>query len=241
MKIAVELLLILVLLLSVYSGYKKGLVMCIGAILAIILSLYMGNLLSDTFSHEAIPVVRPFASGYMEGTEGIIGDKLNELLASSEVRLSVDDALERYPDIEFELAENSFKEIGIYEETAKAMANEAIALSERTGYSLPNAIVEVLCEKITYVVGFILFFLLILIILTVLGNIFNLSFKIPEKDKLNDIGGLIAGAVTGLLFCSIAVWCLRFMGMLLPEEEMRKTLLTSLFMKLDFLSKFLPI
>ena len=63
MKIAVELLLILVLLLSVYSGYKKGLVMCIGAILAIILSLYMGNLLSDTFSHEAIPVVRPFSSG----------------------------------------------------------------------------------------------------------------------------------------------------------------------------------
>lgn len=241
MKIAVELLLILVLILSVYSGYKKGLVMCIGAILAIISSIYMGNLLSDTFSHEAIPVVRPFASGYMEGTEGVIGDKLNELLASSEVRLSVDDALERYPDIKLELAKGSFEEIGIYEETAEAMANEAIELSEKNGYSLSNAIVEVLCEKITYVIGFILFFLLILIILTVLGNIFNLSFKIPEKDKLNDIGGLIAGAVTGLLFCSIAVWCLRFMGMLLPEEEMRKTLLTSLFMKLDFLSKFLPI
>ena len=126
MKIAVELLLILVLIFSVYGGYKKGLVMCIGAILAIILSLYMGNLLSDTFSHEAIPVVRPFASGYMEGTEGVIGDKLNELLASSEVRLSVDDALERYPDIEFELVKSSFEEIGIYEETAKAIDRKSV-------------------------------------------------------------------------------------------------------------------
>lgn len=241
MKIAVELLLVLVFLLSVYSGYKKGLVMCIGTILAIIISLYMGNLLSDTFSQEALPVVRPFASGYMEGTEGVIGDNLSKLLASTDNQLSVDDALARYPDIRSELAENSYKDMGIYEETAKTMANEAVELSEKTESGFSNAIVEVLCEKITYVIGFILFFLLILIIFTVLGNIFNLSFKIPERDKLNDIGGLIAGAVTGLLFCTIAVWCLRFMGMLLPEEEMRKTLLTSLFMKLDFLSKFLPV
>lgn len=241
MKIAVELLLVLVFLLSVYSGYKKGLVMCIGTILAIIISLYMGNLLSETFSQEALPVIRPFASGYMEGTEGVIGDNLNELLASSDDRLSVDDALARYPEIKPELAENSYKDIGIYEDTAKTMANEAVALSEKTESGLSNAIVEVLCEKIAYAAGFILFFVLILIIFTVLGNILNLSFKIPERDKLNDIGGLVAGAVIGVLFCAIVVWCIRFTGMLLPEEEMRKTFLTSLFMKLDFLSAFLPV
>lgn len=241
MKIAVELMLLVIIVLSVWSGYKKGLVMCIGTILAIIISLYMGNLLSDTFSHEAAPVIHPFASGYMEGNDGIIGDNLSELLGGAEVQLSVEDALARHPEITFELAESSYKDIGIYEETAKRMANAAVDLSEKTGITLSSAIVEVLCTDFTYYLGFILFFVLILIIFTVLGNILNLSFKIPEKDRLNDIGGIVAGAVTGLIFCAIIVWSFRFLGKLLPEEDMRKTLFSALFMKLDFLSAFLAL
>ncbi len=241
MKIAVELILLVVLLLCVWNGYKKGLVMCIGTILAIIISLYMGDLLSNTFSQEIAPVVRPFASGYMDGSDGIIDKNLDELLGGTEVQLSIEDALERHPEIKFELAENSFKDVGIYEESAKRMANEAVALADKTDITLSNAIVDILCSNLTYYLCFILFFVLVLIIFTVLGNILNLSFKIPEKDKLNDIGGIVAGAVTGLIFCIITVWSFRFLGKLFPEEEMKRTLLTALFMKLDFLSLFLPL
>ena len=93
----------------------------------------------------------------------------------------------------------------------------------------------------TYYLAFLVFFALTLIILTVLGNILNLSFKFPEMDKLNDIGGISAGAVTGLMFCIIIVWALKFTGLILPEAEMKRTLLTALFLKLNILSQFLTV
>ncbi|MEG1763791.1 MAG: CvpA family protein [Oscillospiraceae bacterium] len=241
MRIAIEIIFVLVILLCAWSGYKKGLVMGIGSILAIIISLYMGNLLSNTFSHEAVPVLQPFVSGYMDGTDGVIGKTLNELVGVTSTDLSVEDALNQNPEKKFKLCEESYKKMGIYSEPAKKMANEAVALAEKTDTSIPNAITDVMCDKLTYCVGFILFFVLTLIVLTVLGNLLNLSFKIPEMDKLNDIGGAVAGAVIGIMFCIVAVWALKFSGKLFPEEVMSKTIITSLFMKMDLLSHFLSL
>lgn len=239
MKIVFELVLLAIILMCAWNGYKKGLVMCIGTILAIIVSLYIGDLLSDTFSPAVKPVLRPFVSGYMDGTEGVINDNLDELLGGANIELSIDDALKQYPDIINQLCENSFKDVGVYSSAAKDMAAEAVALSQESGVSLRSSIVDVVCGKFTYLLGFILFFIITLIVFTVLGNILNLSFKIPDKEKLNDVGGAVTGAIIGLIFCMIIAWVLEFSGALLPEEEMRHTLLTALFLKMDVMSVFL--
>lgn len=241
MRFLFEALLLFIIAFCVWNGRKKGLVMCIGSILAIIISLYVGDLLGDTFAPAVQPVMRPFVSGYMDGTEGIITENMNELLGTGSSALSVDEALAQNPDMRYDLCVNSYKNAGIYTSAAKEMANEAIALSEQNSSSLSVAIVDVMCQSLSYCLIFILFFLLSIIIITVLGNLFNLSFKIPEKDKLNDLGGTIAGAVTGILICMIIAWVLKFSGALLPEENMRKTLLTALFIKINFLSLFLTI
>jgi len=241
MNFAFEIILLIILLMCAWTGYKKGLLMCIGTILTIIISLYVGDLLSDTFSPAVKPVFRPFASGYMDGTEGVISDSLNELLSGNNTQLSVEDALAQYPDLKYQLCENSYKKVGIYTDAAKEMATETVARSRENSESLSSAIVDVMCSNFTYLIGFILFFVLSMIVFTVLGNILNLSFKIPDKDKLNDVGGAIAGAVTGILFCMIIAWVLEFSGALFPEEEMRHTLLTALFVKMDVMSVFLTI
>lgn len=241
MKFAIEVLLLLIIAFCAWNGYKKGLVMCIGTILAIIISLYIGDLLGDTFAPEVQPVMRPFVSGYMDGSEGIITENMNELLGTGSSSLSVDDALAQNPEKRTELCVNSYKNVGIYTSAAKKMADAAISLSERTGSSLSVAIVDIMSLSLSYCLIFILFFLLSIIIITVLGNLFNLSFKIPEKDKLNNIGGAIAGGVTGILICMIIAWVLRFCGAVLPEEDMSRTLLSALFIKMNFLSLFLTI
>ena len=241
MRFAIEVLLLAIIAFCAWTGYKKGLVMCIGTILAIIISLYVGDLLSDTFSPVVQPVLRPFISGYMDGTEGVITENTNKLLEAGSTGLSVDDALAQSPELKHDLCVDSYKNIGIYTSAAEKMADEAIALSDKNGSSVSVAIVDIMCKNFAYYLGLILFFILSLIIITVLGNIFNLSFKIPDRDKLNDLGGAIAGGVTGILFCMIIVWVLKFLGALLPEELMRRTLLTALFLKIDFLSLFLSI
>ncbi len=241
MRFAFEVLLLFIIAFCIWNGYKKGLVMCIGSILAIIISLYVGDLFGDTFAAEVQPVMRPFVSGYMDGTDGIISSNMNELLSTGSSSLSVDDALAQNPALRYDLCVNSYKNVGVYTSAAKVMAAEAISLSEQSSSSLTSAIIDIMCQNLSYCLIFILFFLLTIIIITVLGNLFNLSFKIPEQDKLNDLGGAIAGGVTGVLICMTITWALRFCGALLPEEIMSRTLLTALLLKINFLSLFLSV
>ncbi|MFB0919866.1 MAG: CvpA family protein [Oscillospiraceae bacterium] len=241
MRFILEALLLFIIAFCVWNGYKKGLVMCIGTILAIIISLYVGDLLGDIFSSAVQPVLRPFVSGYMNGSEGIITENANELLGTANAGLSVDEALAVNPDIRQDLCVKSYEKVGIYSPAAEEMAEEAIALSEESGEPLATSIVDTMCKNLSYALIFLLFFLLSVIIITVIGNLFNLSFTIPGKEKLNRVGGAIAGAVTGILISMIITWVLRFCGAALPEEEMRRTLLTALFLKINLLSAVLTI
>lgn len=241
MRLIFEALLLVIILFCIWNGYKKGLILCIGTILSIIISLYVGDLLGDTFSPAVKPVLRPFVSGYMDGSEGVISKNLNELLGTTSLTLSFEEAVEQNPEIRHQLASGSFQDIGVYTSAADKMADEALELTDHGGYALSSAIVEVTCREVGYVAIFVLFFLLSVIIITVIGNLFNLRFSIPGQENLNVIGGAVMGGITGILICMIIVWTLRFMGLLLPEEEMRRTLFTALFLKLNPIPLFLSI
>ena len=82
---------------------------------------------------------------------------------------------------------------------------------------------------------------LILIVLTVIGNLPNLTFKIPDMDVLNDVGGLVLGIVQGILFCFLITWALKFTGILLPQETLSESTILSWFMRQDLLYNFLGI
>ena len=66
MSTAIDLLLIAILLICGWSGYKKGLIMGIGGIVVFAVAVYGANLLSNAYSYEAIDALRPFAGGYVE-------------------------------------------------------------------------------------------------------------------------------------------------------------------------------
>ena len=240
MKLVIELIFIAILIICLWSGYKKGLVMTLGSILIIIVSLFVGDLLSDTFSHEPVAVLRPFVAGYMEGVDGAIETSLDEVMGDTSDMLSIEDIIELHPEITHDLCRLSFEKLGVFPTTAEVMATEALELHEQGGYTISSAIVEIMCSKLTYYIGFILFFAITVILLTVLGNLSNISFKIPNMDKLNTIGGAVSGIVVGFLFCAVLAWVLKFAGAILPEETM-EGVFTSMFLKFDTLSKYLSI
>jgi uncharacterized membrane protein required for colicin V production len=66
MKLAIDLILLAIVIICVWTGYKKGLIMGIGGLVVIIVSLYGACLVSTTYSYEIIPALRPFASGFVE-------------------------------------------------------------------------------------------------------------------------------------------------------------------------------
>lgn len=240
-----DLIFIGILIISIWSGYKKGLIMGIGGIVAIIVSIYGANLISSTFSNDFAPILHPFISGYMQPrindvTYLALGYEQDENGDFNADR-SADDLLEENPSMIHIVCMDSFKSIGIFTSAAELLADEAVDYSATNAVPIQTAIIEVLCQRGTYVVGFILIFILIVIVFTVIGNIPNLSYKIPYIGLANDILGVVFGVFTGIMYCCLLAWAMKFTGILVSEDTIADTIFSKLFFKMDFLSRFIGI
>ena len=228
MKAVLSLLFLSILIFCVWSGYKKGLIMGVFSLIAFVISVYGANLLSQTYSGEVVDALRPFATGFVE--VNVVNKTVRPAMGIDSSNLSVKDFFAQNPGRETEFCTLTYEGMGIHASTSEQMAGEAVAYAAENGVELMDAVVEVLCRRISYVGGFILAFVMLLILLTVIGNIPNISFQIPNHELLNDIGGAVAGLVQGLAFCLIIGWALGFVGLLISQETLSNTFLVSWFM-----------
>lgn len=240
MKTVITLILLAILAMCAWSGYKKGLIMGVGALLAITVSVYGANLLATAFSYDIIPALRPFAAGYMEqqidaenGAMARMGWKDSEY--------SAEDLLAQHPERREEFCQSCYEALGVHESAAKLMAADAVKYEDENGSGVVNAVIQIFSEKACYIACFILGFLLILILLTVIGNLPNLSYKIPNLDILNDVGGTLLGIAEGVAFCMLLVWALRFTGKIIGEDTLDSSWLAAKFIKHDLIAKYLGI
>lgn len=235
-KLILDILLVAIVVICAWSGYKKGLIMGIGGIIIIIISLFGANLLSNTFSYEVIPVLRPFAAGYMEKQ---MNETVSDAMGISDTGLSVEDYLLQNPDEAEEFCYLSYQALGIYDAEARGLAQQAVEYADEQDVTIREAVSEVLCTGITYAAGFILAFLLVLIVLTVIGNLPNLSFKLPHLDLVNDIGGVLMGLATGVLFCAVIAWAIQYAGIIFKEEVITEGGPISWFVKWGLLNRYI--
>ena len=242
MTLAIDLVFIVILAVCAWSGYKKGIIMGIGGLLVIIISLYGGHLLSSTFSYEVIPALKPFASGYLEAR---VPEQLYEQLGYEaddngdyDVEFSVHDLYEEYPELREISAKQAFMSLGVFEEEAEDLAAEAVAYQEENEVEFTDAVIQIFCQRITYFLGFLIGFALIAILLTVLGNLLNLSYKLPGLNIVNDILGLCIGLVTGICFCSVLIWVLHYTGKVISLETLESTKVASWFLEKDYFNTY---
>lgn len=241
MKTIIDLVLLGILIICTWSGYKKGLIMGVGGILCIVVAIYGANLLANTFSDEVVPAMRPFASGYAESIISGEDSAVRKNMGWSGSEYSTEDLLESSPEDARRFGAECYKALGIDSGSSERMADMAADYAEANQVGMVDAVVQVLCEKVSFVGCFVLAFLLILIILTVIGNLPNLSFKIPNLDLVNDIAGAVLGLVTGIMFCCLAVWALKFMGMIIGADTLPDSTIGGWLMEKDFLFKYLGL
>ena len=213
--------------------------MGIFSFLAFVIAVYGANLLAVTYSGEVVDALRPFASGFVE--VNIVDKKVRPAMGLDAMTLSTADFFAQNPGREKEFCTLTYKNMGIFDATSEQMADEAVALSREKGDDLIDAVVDVLCTRISYVGAFLLAFIMVYIVLTVLLNIPNISFKIPNFDAFNDIGGAVLGVVQGICLLLVAGWALKFMGLLIPQETLSETFLVPWFMDQSVLVHYLGI
>ena len=240
-KAIIDLVLLGILIVCIWSGYKKGIIMGVGGILCIIVAIYGANLLANSFSFDVVPALKPFANGYTETILSGSDSAVMKRMGWENSTYSPEDLVEMYPDRKLEFCSTCYQVLGVNEATADRMAEKAVTYARESGSPIRAAVGQILCETVSYVGCFIIGFLLIIIILTVIGNLPNLSYKLPRLDLVNDILGALLGAVTGLMFCAVLVWALKFMGMLIGNDTLASTRIGGWLLQKNFLLKYLGI
>ena len=238
MRWVIDLMLLAVLLLCAYNGYRKGILMEVGAVVCLLVSLYGATVIANEFSMEVVVAVKPFAGGYIEG---IFASDVPELLGYDLNEYSINDVVASDPEKAYDVAKATFRCMGVYEKTAAKLAETAQVYATENGVPLRSAIIDVTCNTGVYAATVVLCFMILLIFLTFLGNIPNLSFRLPNMEEMDEIGGAIVGVVRGALLGMLAVWALKFMGSLIGEDTISSTILAKLYDKIGIISFFLGV
>ena len=231
MKAVIDIVLIIIIALCTWNGYKRGLVGGVAGILAIIISLLGANILSAAYAHEVVPALEPFVDGYVDSSKnrGAILERMG--YGSSD--LSLDDILQQDSSLRYDYAYECLSDLGLYEKRAEERAADAVAYAQESGVSMTDAVVAVVCDTVTRVMTTVIAFLLILILLVALASIGNLSFRLPNMENLDEIGGAVLGFGKGFLYCVLLCWLLSFLGLIIGKETMAHTTLGRFFLLFD--------
>lgn len=233
-RLILDIVLLVIVALCTWTGYRKGLIAGIAGILAVIIALFGGSLLSSAYSREVVPVLEPFVDGYIDSQN--TRDEILEKLNYGYSDLSLEDILARDSSLRYNYAEECMKTVGIYQDRAEEMARMAVDYADRNGVSMTDAVVTVLCNTASFVGGLTVAFLMILILLVAIGNIGNLSFRLPNLELLDEIGGAVLGFVKGFLYCVLLCWLLSFLGLIIGKDTLESTTLAQFFLQIKFLT-----
>ena len=233
MKTVINIILIAIVALCTWHGFRKGLVGGIAGILAIVLALFGANLLSTAYSHQVTPVLHPFVDGFIDSQN--TRSKILERMGYGGSDLSLEDILAQDSSLKVDYAYECMRQVGFYEKHAETLADKAVKSANESGVTMTEAVIDTLGDTITYVGGLVLFFLLILILLIAIANIGNLSFRLPMHETADAVGGAVAGCLKGCLYCVLLCWLLGFLGLII-KDALSEAALARFFLSIDFVT-----
>jgi len=234
MKAIIDILLLIIIALCTWSGYKRGLVGGVASLLAIIIALLGGSIVAAAYSHEVVPAFEPFVDGYVDSNK--MRTAVLDKMGYGESDLSLEDILAADTSLRHDYAYETLREVGMYSQRAEEMASEAVALADSSGMTMTDAVVSVLCETVTYLVAVAIGFMLLLILMVAIANMCNLSFRLPNMENVDEIGGAVLGFAEGFMYCVLICWVLSYFGLVIGRDTMNGTTLGRFFLLFDFIT-----
>lgn len=234
MNLILDIFLLIIVALCTLGGFKHGLIGSLVGVLIIVVSLFGGSLVSSAYAHEVVPALEPFIDGYVDSQPN--RDAILDTMGYGDSQLSVEDILAQNPGLRYNYAYECYRSVGIYPDRAEELAARSVRYADENVTDMTTATVAVMCDTATYIAGLTLGFLLILILITAIANIGNLSFRLPNLELLDEIGGAVLGFVKGILYCILLSWLLSFLGLVIGFETLENTTLAKFFLAFRFLT-----
>lgn len=237
MKVILTVALLLILGLSIWSGFKKGLIRGIAALLAIVLALVGANMFASRFAGEVVPALNPFVGGYIDSETNT--DEILAKLGYGETDLSLTDILQQDTSLRYDYAYECIRSIGFCRHVSEDLAVDSVNYSSQTGIGLTEAVIAVLSNSIAYIGCVTIAFIMLLILLVALMDVINLDFHLPNADTVDEVAGAALGLVKGFLYCVLLCWFLGFLGLLIGKDTCDKTALVNFFLAFRFITRSL--
>ncbi len=227
MAIVLDLIILAVFAVSVFTAYKKGLIKTafslvggvVAVVLAINLSAPVGNWINEKFIY---PAVQNTVLTAVNGSE--LGQSYDEAMET----IDVVDKLQEMPEGLRTFLETLNVDVEEIVASANKTQEDTLAAKEKLIDSIVRPVSSTVSTAIALIGLIIVLFVLIFIASRLLDAIFRL---LPFADGVNKTGGMIFGVLRGLLFVlilSAVIYGLAQGNVLLSTDELENTYLIRL-------------
>ena len=219
-----------VLLLFVWLGYRKGLVLTLCSLLAVFVAFIGASILSNALAEPVAKAIEPVVASSIHDTVSSYYQRSPAENTSTEeddwlAQLPIDELLEPLKESKaFQGFADAFQK-AVDDGVADAAAHAAQALAHFMAVQIARTVI------------FAVAFIAVLIAWSILSHTLDLVAHLPVLYTANRWGGGAVGLVKGALVVFIAVWLLR--DSYIPPAAVEQTYLLKFFCTVSPLSFFL--
>ena len=196
MSLIIDLILILVFIMSIISGYRKGFVRSVMNIVAFTAAFLCGWLFTPalgTYYKEHI---------VLDGIAGKVSEAINSVVNSGIGSLGLDTLMAEKPDAFTDII--SRFNVNIYD-VEKYYSARSDLLPETAANKVSEFIADPIAAAASNILAFVTIFFAVIIVLKIATFILDLIFKLPVLNAANRVFGLLLGIVCGFLYVSVLI------------------------------------
>lgn len=238
MSFLLDLSVVLILALAAWRGWRKGFILTLCGLLAVILAFFGANYVSDHFSEPVADFIQPYILDHLEDAlDTLPVQPASETAPSPSFSLPMlDDTVELPEELEATLSEiltvvrNSKAFSRLSDAVETAIQDGSLTIST----TAVSAVAAFLARQVTHVVLFFLSFILILVVWWLFSHMVDLAFHLPVLRTLNEAGGLVLGVIKGSLILVVLCWGLVTFDVV-SADTAAQTNLYSLFLRFQII------
>lgn len=221
-----DLAVLLVLLLFAALGARRGLILSLCGLAALLVAVLGASFAARTLSPMVADALEPrFASAI----EAQLNESLQEQAQEGAAALTPE-------DVPLDGVLNALRDMGFYETLIDRVDQAVEAGMTHAAASAAASVAAAVAQSVAYAVLFLAAFLIILILWKLLSHALDLVARLPGLHFLNKTGGALFGLVQACVLLWIALWALQFWGSVLPADAAQRTHLLAFFMEHDPIS-----
>ena len=232
MSAVLDIIIICVIILCIYTGYKKGLVKTVMSLLSFVIAYIAARMFSPPISSWLYPNwIKP---NFVSGVE----DKISGFLSGNNTNLAA--LVKDPPDALSELFKKYGVDLNLQNESSRI---SEIAENGAEGISdVATNLVETVAKGISDFIAFAAVFIVALILLKIITSLINKAVKLPGLNLINRIGGTIVGGFYGFalsyIFVLLASYVLPYISANVPIGSADDIIGATIFFRL--FTKILP-